>query len=87
MAWDVSTPDLYRTYAAIQAWSDQSISADTYVTPSKYEGGKVPLSQLMREFILQSNLGLKTLYYVNTNDEQDSFHDTASSDGCEECKM
>lgn len=87
LAWNIDTRTLYKAYGAVQAYTDQSISSDTYITPANYEGGKVPLSQLMKEFVYQSQIGVKTLYYVNTNDVQSSFHDMASEDGCEECKM
>ena len=87
LAWDIETPTLLRAYAAVQAYTDQAISADTYVTPSRFPNGKVPLSKLMKEFVLKSKLGLKTLYYVNTNDVQQSFHDQMESEGCDDCKM
>ncbi|AUR87190.1 hypothetical protein HYP58_gp44 [Vibrio phage 1.097.O._10N.286.49.B3] len=87
IAWNISTRTLYKAYGAVQAYTDQSISADTYVTPSQFPDGKVPLSQMMKEFVYQSQVGMKTLYYVNTNDVQDSFHDMAKEGECEECKM
>lgn len=77
-------------YAAIQAYTDQSISADTYITPSKFPNGKVPLSTLMKEFVKQAKLGLKTLYYVNTNDVTQDLKSqvtSSSEEGCDECKM
>lgn len=86
--WDIPTPTLLKAYAAVQAYTDQAISADTYVTPRNHPNGKVPLSTLMKEFVLKARLGLKTLYYVNTNDVQESFHDQANSEeGCESCRM
>ncbi|AGH57595.1 ribonucleotide-diphosphate reductase subunit alpha [Pseudoalteromonas phage pYD6-A] len=87
LAWDIPTSNLYAAYAAVQAYTDQAISADTYITPNRYPNGKVPLSVLMKEFVMQAKLGIKTLYYVNTNDVQKSFHDTAAEEGCDTCKM
>lgn len=88
LAWDIPTITLLKAYAAVQAYTDQAISADTYVTPRNHPNGKVPLSTLMKEFVTKARLGLKTLYYVNTNDVQESFHDQANSEeGCESCKM
>lgn len=86
LAWDTPTTDLIKTYAGIQAYTDQTISADTYITPRNYPNGKVPLSILMKEFIIQAQSGIKTLYYINTNDVQDSFHDIAQ-DTCESCRL
>ena len=84
LAWDIDTPVLLKAYAAVAAYTDQAISADTYVTPSNYEGNKVPMSKLMKEFVLASKLGIKTLYYVNTNDNLDA---VLEDDGCDTCKM
>lgn len=96
LAWDIPTKTLLEAYAAVQAYTDQAISADTYVTPSKFPNGKVPLSQLMKEFVFQSKAGVKTLYYVNTNDvvkdmkqqmTENLLEGQDVDDGCEECKM
>ena len=87
LAWDIPTVTLLEAYAAVQAYTDQAISADTYITPSKFPNGKVPLSTLMKEFVKKSKLGVKTLYYVNTNDVQKSFHDLPEEEGCDTCKL
>lgn len=88
LAWEVNTRTLYKAYGAIQAYTDQSISADTYVTPSTYPDGKVPLSVLMKEFVYQSQIGMKSLYYVNTNDVQESFHGMMQDEeACSGCKL
>ena len=41
-AWDVGNDVLARAYGAVQSYTDQAISADYYVTPSRYPGGNAP---------------------------------------------
>lgn len=91
-AWDVDNIILSRYYAAVQDWSDQGISADSYVDPRKFDGGKKPLSLLLKEWVAHFRLGNKSMYYVNTydNDEVSIFDLVASKpelDDCEACKL
>lgn len=67
-AWSVQNNHLAQYYSFMQDFSDQAISADYYTDFTKYPDGKVPLSQLMKEWVVQAKLGNKTMYYVNTND-------------------
>jgi ribonucleoside-diphosphate reductase alpha chain len=67
-AWDVDNICLSKYYARVQDFTDQAISCDFYVVPSKYPGGKVSMAQLMKEWVAHSQLGNKTKYYLNTND-------------------
>ena len=92
LAWDVDNVVLSRYYSAVQDWTDQGISADTYVDPRKYEGGKKPLSLLLKEWVAHFRLGNKSMYYVNTydNDEASVFDLAAlevSEEDCESCKL
>lgn len=91
-AWDVDNVVLSRYYSAIQDWTDQGISADTYVDPRKYEGGKKPLSLLLKEWVAHFRLGNKSMYYVNTYDNDEaSVFDLATKEveeeDCESCKL
>lgn len=92
LAWDIDNIILSRYYAAVQDWSDQGISADSYVDPRKFDGGKKPLSLLLKEWVAHFRLGNKSMYYVNTydNDEVSIFDLVASKpelDDCEACKL
>lgn len=88
-AWDVNNIHMARYYGAVQDWSDQAISADYYVDFRKFPDGKVPLSQLMKEWVAQAKFGVKTMYYVNSNDDNGgTFQDIAAGQlettkGCE----
>ncbi len=52
----------------MQKFVDQSISANTNYDPSRFEGNKVPMQQLINDLLTAYKLGVKTLYYHNTRD-------------------
>lgn len=92
LAWDVDNVTLSRYYSAIQDWTDQGISADTYFDPRKFENGKKPLSSLIKEWVAHFKLGNKSMYYVNTyDDDEASVFDLAalevSEEECEGCTL
>lgn len=93
LAWDVDNVTLSRYYSAVQDWSDQGISADTYFDPRKFENGKKPLSLLLKEWVAHFKLGNKNMYYVNTYDDDEvSIFDLIQSvevqeADCESCKL
>ena len=93
LAWDVDNVTLSRYYSAVQDWSDQGISADTYFDPRKFENGKKPLSLLLKEWVAHFKLGNKSMYYVNTYDDDEvSIFDLIQSvevqeADCESCTL
>lgn len=93
LAWEVDNIVLSRYYSAVQDWSDQGISADTYFDPRKFENGKKPLSVLLKEWVAHFKLGNKSMYYVNTYDDDEvSVFDMMQmsesvEEDCESCKL
>lgn len=93
LAWDIDNVTLSRYYSAIQDWSDQGISADTYFDPRKFENGKKPLSLLLKEWVAHFKLANKSMYYVNTYDDDEvSIFDLIQTaeiqeEDCESCKL
>lgn len=81
-AWDIDNLVLAKAYASVQAYTDQSISADYYVGT-----GKVSMAVMMKEWVAQARWGCKTMYYLNTNDSNGgTFSDV--QDACEgACKL
>ena len=65
----------------MQKFVDQSISANTSYDPARFEGGKVPMKQLLTDLLTAYKLGIKTLYYHNTRDGADDSQQT-QDDGC-----
>ena len=54
--------------AAIQKFTDMSISTNTYYIPSRYPQNKVPAQDVIKDMMLAYKYGLKNLYYANTDD-------------------
>lgn len=86
--------------AIMQKFVDQTISANTNYDPAKFEGGKVPAKQVLKDLIYGYKMGVKTWYYHNTRDGSDdkAFEDKplpdlevieVVDDGCESgaCKI
>lgn len=86
IAWDVDYKDLVDMYAIVQKFTDQSTSADTYLDYSKYEGSKVPMSVLVKDFLYANKMGLKTLYYQNFRTGRGA-DDIEKEPECESCSL
>jgi ribonucleoside-diphosphate reductase alpha chain len=87
LLWDIPSNQGYLELVAImQKFIDQSISANTNYDPERFEGGKVPMNQLIKDLVLAYKLGIKTLYYHNT---RDGSGDGQQDDGCASgaCKL
>jgi len=77
--------------AVIQKFFDQSISANTYYDPNWF-GGSIPISVLISHILHAYKVGLKTMYYQNTNDNRDSNEAeepacNIKEPDCESCKL
>ncbi|RUO79273.1 class 1a ribonucleoside-diphosphate reductase subunit alpha [Pseudidiomarina taiwanensis] len=69
LLWTIPSNKGYLELVGImQKFVDQTISANTNYDPSKFEGGKVPMKQLLQDLLYAYKLGVKTLYYHNTRD-------------------
>ena len=82
--WDIIDNRGYlEIVGIIQKFGDQSISANTFYDPLKF-GGKVPMTQLLKDLLLAYKLGVKTLYYHNTRDSAGEDQKEQNFDsGCE----
>ncbi|WP_409422645.1 class 1a ribonucleoside-diphosphate reductase subunit alpha [Pseudaeromonas sp. ZJS20] len=82
LLWQQPGNDGYLQLVGImQKFVDQSISANTNYDPSRFEGGRVPMKQLLKDLVTAYKLGIKTLYYHNTRDgAEDAQH--SADDGC-----
>jgi len=52
----------------LQKYFDQAISANHYYNFSKYEENNLPISVVAKDILNSYKVGLKTLYYANTDD-------------------
>lgn len=68
LAWDIDNEEYMKFIAIFQKFIDQSISTNMYYDIKKYPENKVPLRDLIRHESTAYKYGLKTLYYLNSND-------------------
>lgn len=75
--------------AVLQKYFDQSISANHYYDFAKYEENNLPLSIVAKDILYSYKMGLKTLYYSNTDDGKTDDHTEEESSDCEggACKL
>jgi ribonucleoside-diphosphate reductase alpha chain len=72
LLWNIPNNDGYLQLVSImQKFVDQTISANTNYDPSRFEGGKVPVKQILKDILTAYKLGIKTMYYHNTRDGAD----------------
>lgn len=69
LLWDIKSPKGYLTIAGIiNKYCDQAISTNTSYNPKYYKDEKIPMSEMLKDLLYAYKLGIKTLYYFNTND-------------------
>ena len=69
LLWNIPNNEGYLEIVGImQKFIDQTISANTNYDPAKFEGGKVPVKQILKDILTAYKLGVKTMYYHNTRD-------------------
>jgi ribonucleoside-diphosphate reductase alpha chain len=89
LLWNIPDNQGYLELVGImQKFVDQTISANTNYDPARYENGKVPIKQILKDLLTAYKLGIKTLYYHNTRDGSGDDQKSVD-DGCEggACKI
>lgn len=91
LLWSMPNNEGYLQLVGImQKFVDQSISANTNYDPARFEGGRVPMKQLLTDLLTAYKYGVKTLYYHNTRDgASDEAQMDGATDDCESgaCKI
>ncbi len=83
LLWQMPSNDGYlKLVGVMQKFVDQAISANTSYDPQRFEGGRVPMKQLLKDLLTAYKFGLKTLYYHNTRDGPDDTQTDIQADGC-----
>lgn len=83
LLWKIPSNDGYlKLVGVMQKFVDQSISANTNYDPTRFEGGRVPMKQLLKDLLQVYKLGIKTLYYHNTRDGATEGGTEAEDEGC-----
>ncbi len=66
LAYDIKSVHMNMVYGIVQKFTCQGISADEYLRIDDYPGKRVPMSELMNNFLFAASIGKKTNYYFNT---------------------
>jgi len=83
LLWNIPDNQGYLELVGImQKFVDQTISANTNYDPAKFEGGKVPVKQILKDILTAYKLGVKTMYYHNTRDGADDSQIEVEDDDC-----
>ncbi|MCH8538144.1 MAG: ribonucleoside-diphosphate reductase subunit alpha, partial [Alkalimonas sp.] len=86
LLWDMPNNDGYLALVGImQKFVDQTISANTNYDPNRYEGGRVPMKQLLKDLLSSYKLGIKTLYYHNTRDGASDMQEDMVEEADDDC--
>lgn len=81
--WQMGGNDGYlKLVGVMQKFVDQAISANTSYDPQRFEGGRVPMNQMLKDLLSAYKYGLKTLYYHNTRDGADDTQVDLQDDNC-----
>ncbi|MDO5639911.1 MAG: class 1a ribonucleoside-diphosphate reductase subunit alpha [Neisseria sp.] len=83
LLWQMPGTDGYlKLVGVMQKFVDQAISANTSYDPQRFEGGRVPMKQMLKDLLTAYKFGVKTLYYHNTRDGADDTQVDLQDDGC-----
>lgn len=86
LLWDMPSMEGYiKLVGVMQKFVDQGISGNTSYNPLNY-GGKVPMSVLLKDFLMTYKYGWKQGYYHNTYDGKSDDVDL-SDENCDSCKI
>lgn len=67
--------------AVMTKYIDQAISGNHYYDPKNYEENNISIGDIIKDLLYSYKMGLKTLYYANTNDQKsDDFTDKISEE-------
>ncbi|MDB4461479.1 ribonucleoside-diphosphate reductase subunit alpha [bacterium] len=83
LAWDIPVKKMLNVYGVIQKFTDQAISADSWV--GKREDGTFSGDEAVENFLYAAWLGIKTKYYTNSSNNGVEMDDGACGGGG--CKM
>lgn len=84
-AFNIDNKVLTDISAIIQKYMDMAISTNHYYDYSKYSEGQIPLSKIAGDIFYAHKMGLKSLYYANSNDgdgDIDKQNEQCSSGAC-----
>lgn len=86
LLWNIPNNTGYLQLVGImQKFVDQAISANTNYNANHFDNGRVPMQLLLTDLLQAYKMGVKTLYYHNTNDGSGTEDDDGCASGA--CKL
>ena len=83
MAFDMENNVGYINLCAVmQKYFDQAISANHYYNFARFEEGNLPMSVVAKDILYSYKVGLKTLYYANTDDGKSDTTENEQDNDC-----
>lgn len=87
-AYDMKSNKGYTNIVAVlQKYFDQAISANHYYKFSNYPGNNLPLSVVITDLLYSYKMGVKTLYYANSDDGKTDTESEDNSCASGACKL
>ena len=84
LAYDMKSNKGYTDIVAvIQKYVDQAISANHYYNFANFENNNLPMSVIAHDVLYAYKMGVKTLYYANTDDGKTDNHEEDTQQVCE----
>lgn len=81
LLWDSKDNDsMLAIIAVLQKFFDQTISANTNYNSQAFPNKEVPMSIMIRDLLQAYKLGIKTLYYHNSNDGKKDYSDELAAE-------
>lgn len=81
-AFEMTSNEGYlKCIAAIQRWTCMAISSNLYYSYNNSEDGKIPYQEVLMDHLKAYKWGLKTHYYLNTDDGDRQFEEEKGCEG------
>lgn len=77
-SYNIPVRDHLAMMAVLQKFVGQTISTNRYYNYNSYPDKKIPIQDLLQDFVYGAKLGLKSWYYLNSSEEE---MDSACGDG------
>lgn len=86
-AWELDNKKYAIHIGVLQKFTGQSISYNEYYDYSRYPNRKLPMKELLSNFLFAAKLGIKTWYYLNSKIGQGESVEGTQATSCESCAV
>jgi ribonucleoside-diphosphate reductase alpha chain len=82
-AFDMENEGYLKCVAALQRWLCMAVSTNVYYRYSDYEDQQLPTQEVIKDTMLAYKWGIKTMYYLNTDDGDKQVQEEDLVEACE----